>query len=295
LHLGGAWTALATWALARSGGGSCLLRIEDLDPPRVVRGAETRIREDLAWLGFDWDEPLVRQSERAPLYRDAIERLAGQGLVYPCDCSRADIERLASAPHPGEESVYPGTCRDRDPARSMKRPPSLRLRLPDEVVEYEDGILGRVRQDLAREVGDIVLERGDGVFAYHLAVVVDDLGTGITDVVRGADLVTSTPRQSWLARALGGAAPRYHHVPTVCAADGGRLQKRAPGATVRGLRDAGIAATDIVGRLAHGLGLSPTDAPRRPIDVAREAMGKPIAWRREPWRSPTEWAVSFHS
>jgi glutamyl/glutaminyl-tRNA synthetase len=272
-----------------------VLRVEDLDPPRIVQGAEARICEDLAWLGFDWDGPAVRQSERGPLYRAAIDRLARQGLVYPCDCSRADIERLANAPHPGEESVYPGTCRDRDPARPMKRPPSLRLRLPDQVVEYDDGIVGHVGQNLAREVGDIVLVRGDGVFAYHLAVVVDDLDMSITDVVRGADLVASTPRQIWLARTLGGAAPRYHHVPMVCANDGALLQKRAPGATVRSLRDAGIAATAIVGRLAHGLGLSPSYEPRRPIDVAREVVGRPAAWRREPWPSPSEWAVSIRS
>jgi glutamyl-tRNA synthetase len=177
----------------------------------------------------------------------------------------------------------------------MKRPPSLRLRLPDEVVAYDDMIVGPVEQNLAREVGDIVLVRGDGVFAYHLAVVVDDLGMKITDVVRGADLVASTPRQIWLARTLGGAVPRYHHVPMVCSSDGARLQKRAPGATVRCLREVGIAATDIVGRLAYGLGLSPSYEPRRPVDVAREVVGKPVAWRREPWPSPTEWAESVRS
>jgi glutamyl-tRNA synthetase len=232
---------------------------------------------------------VVRQSERHALYERAIEGLVAQGLVYPCDCSRAEIERVASAPHPGEESVYPGTCRERDPTKPMKRPPCLRLRVPDVVVQYDDGIMGSVTQNLAGDVGDFVLRRGDGVFAYHLAVVVDDIGAAITDVVRGADLVTSTPRQIWLARTLGAIPPRYHHVPMVLASDGSRLQKRTLGATLRSLRAAGIPATRIVGRLAQGLGLSRTSDPRRLDEVAREVGDRPVSWRRDPWRVPEDW------
>lgn len=293
LHLGGAWTALASWVVARRAGGACVLRVEDLDPPRVVRGSQARIEDDLRWLGFDWDEGPVLQSERGALYDEAIAKLAARGLVYPCDCSRAEIARVASAPHAGEETLYPGLCRERDPAREMKRLPALRVRVPDEVVAYDDAVVGRVEQNLAREVGDFVLRRGDGVFAYQLAVVVDDLAMGITDVVRGADLVSSTPRQSWLARMLGAGPPRYAHVPLVVATDGTRLEKRTRGATVRELRDAGVAAERVVGELAFGLGLAPTPALATPAAIAR-ALGPqtPIAWRHEPWPIPARLAAA---
>ena len=309
LHLGGAWTALASWVVARrwasvpdgangsgraSGSdgasvGSSTLRFEDLDVARVVTGSRERIEDDLRWLGLDWDEEAVLQSERGALYEEAVATLAARGLVYPCDCSRAEIARAASAPHEGEEAVYPGFCRDRDPARPMKRPPALRVRVPEEVVAYEDGAVGLVTQDLAREVGDFVLRRGDGVFAYQLAVVVDDAAMRITDVVRGADLVGSTPRQIWLGRALGVTPPRYVHVPLVVAPGGARLEKRTPGATVRALRDAGVSAPSVVAALAEGLGLWPDRTPASATDVARAACGHPIAWRRGPWSIPVEW------
>ncbi|HEY8039346.1 MAG TPA: tRNA glutamyl-Q(34) synthetase GluQRS [Polyangiaceae bacterium] len=290
LHLGSAWTALASWVLARRDGGEHVLRVEDLDPPRVVAGAEARIEDDLRWLGLDWDGGPIRQSERATVYEEAIASLAAKGLVYACDCSRAEIARSASAPHAGEETVYPGLCRERDPARAMKRPPALRVRVPDEVVRYDDGALGPVAQNLAREVGDFVLQRGDGVFAYQLAVVVDDVATRITDVVRGADLVSSTPRQIWLARALGGAPPRYAHVPLVVAGDGSRLEKRTRAATVRELRERGVPAERIVGALAHGLGLAPTAAETTALEVARACRGRPVVWRRDPWPIPASLA-----
>lgn len=289
LHLGGVWTALASWVLARKRGGQCLLRVEDLDPPRVVEGADARIEDDLRWLGFDWDGGAVRQSERGAAYQSAIEILAGRGMVYPCDCSRAEIARVASAPHPGEESVYPGTCRDRDPSRKMKRPPSLRVRVPDEIVRYEDTIAGPVEQNLERAVGDFVLRRADGVFAYQLAVVVDDAAAGITEVVRGADLIASAPRQIWLMRALGAAPPRYAHVPLVVSRDGMRLEKRNAAATVRTLRGEGVAATRIIGRLAQGLGLAATDAPATPHDIARGCADRAVVWRRDPWPVPSQW------
>jgi glutamyl-tRNA synthetase len=289
LHLGGAWTALASWVLARRAGGTHVLRVEDIDTPRVVAGSQARIEADLVWLGLDWDEGPVLQSARGPVYEAAIAALDAQGLIYACDCSRAEIARAASAPHPGEDAVYPGTCRGLDPGRPMKRAPSLRVRVPDEEVAYEDGVAGRVAQNLAREVGDFVVRRGDGVFAYQLAVVVDDLAMGVTDVVRGADLVSSTPRQVWLARGLGGAPPRYAHVPLVVAADGARLEKRTPRATVGELRAAGFTAERIVGELAYGLGLAPTAAPATAREVAA-ASAAGIVWRREPWRMPASFA-----
>jgi glutamyl-tRNA synthetase len=289
LHLGGAWTALASWVVARRASGVSLLRIEDLDAARVVPGARARIEEDLRWLGLDWDEQPVQQGERGALYERAVASLAGHGLVYPCDCSRAEVARAASAPHEGEETVYTGFCRDRDPSRPMKRPPAFRLRVPAETVAYEDGALGAVAQHLAREVGDFILRRGDGVFAYQLAVVVDDAEMGVTDVVRGADLARSTPRQIGLARALGLTPPHYVHVPLVVAADGTRLEKRTRGATVRTLREAGVSASSIIGALAHGLGLWSSRKPASAIDVARSTEGRPIVWARDRWPIPTEW------
>jgi glutamyl-tRNA synthetase len=301
LHLGGAWTALASWVLARQAGGAFVLRVEDLDAPRVVAGSEASIVEDLRWLGLDWDEGPIRQSGRAGNYEEAIARLAAQGLTYPCDCSRAEIARVASAPHPGEEVVYPGLCRELDPAREMKRSPALRVCAPDETIVYEDSAAGTVRQNLAREIGDFVLRRGDGVFAYQLAVIVDDLDMGITEVLRGADLVASTPRQIWLAMSLGAPPPRYTHLPLVVAPDGSRLEKRTRGASVRELRQRGVSPERIVGHLAHGLGLAPTSAPATPREIVEQlgvagrspkgasvaGLGSLFRWPREPWRIPT--------
>lgn len=281
LHVGGAWTALASWDLAKSHGGAFVVRVEDLDPPRVVRGAAKTILEDLRWLGLTWDEgPDVggphapyTQSARAASYEAVVDGLGARGLTYPCDCSRAEIVRVASAPHQGEELVYPGTCRDADPAREMKRAPAIRLRVPPGEVGFDDGVLGHFAHDVHRAVGDFVLRRGDGVFAYQLAVIVDDLAMRITDVVRGADLLASTPRQILLARMLGAEPPRFWHVPLVVATDGARLAKRTPGGTIKELREAGFAPGEIVETLREGLGAS-------------AGSGR---WRREPWPIPAAW------
>jgi glutamyl-tRNA synthetase len=264
------------------------LRVEDIDAPRVVHGSQARLEEDLRWLGLDWDEGPFLQSERLALYDAAVTLLANGGLVYACDCSRAEIAQVASAPHPGEEAPYPGTCRERDPARPMRRPPALRIRVPDEVISYTDLIVGTVAQNLRQEVGDFVLRRGDGVFAYQLAVVVDDLAMGITHVVRGDDLVSSTPRQVWLARALGADPPSYVHLPLVVSSNGARLEKRTQGSVVRKLRAAGVPADRIVGELAYGLGLAPTNAAVNPRKVAVTTAGNEVVWRRKPWPIP-EW------
>jgi glutamyl-tRNA synthetase len=272
--------------LARRDAGTFILRVEDIDRRRVVRGSQGRIESDLRWLGLDWDEGPFLQSERSALYEGAITTLQSAGLVYPCDCSRAEIASVASAPHLGEEVVYPGFCRGRDPARAMKRPAALRVRVPSEIIAYEDRIVGTVNQNLRQAVGDFVLRRGDGVFAYQLATLVDDLAMGVTDVVRGDDLVSSTPRQIWLARALDARPPRYAHVPLVASSDGSRLEKRTPGSIVRELREAGVSAERIVGELALGLGLMPTAEPATAREVADAWAGREIAWRREPWRIP---------
>lgn len=249
-----------------------MLRVEDIDRPRVVSGAETRQLDDLRWLGLDWDEgPDVggpagpyRQSERSDRYEAALDALARRGLLYRCDCSRAEIGRVASAPHPGDDGPrYPGTCRELGMReRRWKRPPATRLRVPAGEVIVEDMLQGIVRQDVAAAVGDFVLRRGDGVFAYQLAVVVDDLAMGITEVVRGADLLSSTPRQVLLARLLGGTPPRYAHVPLVVDAGGERLAKRGGGVAVREQRDAGVVPGRLVEALARLLGLAAADSAR---------------------------------
>lgn len=296
LHLGGVWVALASWVLARSEG-ALVLRVEDLDRPRVVAGSEARIIDDLRWLGIAWDEgprrggPFApyRQSERGAVYQAALAKLTELGLTYPCDCSRADIERVASAPHSGEELVYPGTCREKSPRRSFRRSPALRLSTAGAgMVAFDDAIMGHTTQDVAREVGDFVLQRGDGIIAYQLAVAVDDARMAITDVLRGADLIPSTPRQLYVMRLLGLPEPRYWHLPLVVAADGERLAKRTRGVRVSDLRTRGVAAEEIVGRVAHALGLTEREGPCRVEDLRPPAEAN--AWRRDPWRAPSEWA-----
>jgi glutamyl-tRNA synthetase len=293
LHVGGAWTALAAWALARSAAdGASVMRVEDIDTPRVVAGSEERIFDDLAWLGLDYDEHYT-QSKRLPVYEDALAKLEAAGLTYACDCSRAEIARAASAPHPGEELVYPGTCRDAPPDREMKRAPAIRLRVPvGSTVAFEDAVRGPIEQRIDVDVGDFVLRRGDGVFAYQLVVALDDALAKITDVIRADDLLASTPRQILLLRLLGFSdsdIPRYAHVPLVVASDGERLAKRTRGSTIRELRERGLPRDEIIGELAHGLGLVRGDRrPLSPRDVARE-LESPSAWRKDPWRLPAAW------
>lgn len=306
LHVGSASTALASFVTAARSGGVNVLRVEDIDTPRVVRGAAARILEDLTWLGLSWDEgpdeggphaPYV-QSARIDAYARAIAEFRRRGLVYPCDCSRAEIAARtkksdaadaravteASAPH-GEELVYPGTCRDLPHDREMKRPPAQRLRIPTEsVVTFEDGVAGAVTSNVSTQCGDFVLQRGDGLYAYHLAVSLDDLAMKITDVVRGRDLLSSTARQILLMRLMGASAediPRYTHVPLVLGKDGARLAKREPRVMVRDLRAAGVSREAILGLLAQGLGVVPDAAPRNAKDLARIAT---LPFSREPFR-----------
>ncbi len=277
LHLGGVWTALASSLLAREHGGTMLLRVEDIDPPRVVAGSAERILEDLAWLGLAGDGAPVFQSARTAVYEEALRQLGAAGFTYPCDCSRAEIARIASAPHPGEETkdaIYPGTCRDASRDREFKRAPSLRLRVPEgRKVVFRDAIHGVIEEDVAATTGDFVLQRADGVFSYQLVVAIDDAAMGITDVVRADDLLGSTARQVLLMELLGYAtAPTYLHIPLVVAPDGARLAKRTQGVTVRELRARGVASTEIVATLAAAL-FGRTARPLPP----------PRLWRREPW------------
>lgn len=309
LHVGGAYVALASWVLARRAAGAFVVRVEDLDSLRVVPGSEARILEDLAWLGLDADEgpgasgsfcgsygPYA-QSARASRYDAALATLARKGDTYPCDCSRAEIARAASAPHAGEEVVYPGTCRESDPSRAMKRPPAVRLRVPRAadgtcIVAFVDLAAGAIRQDVAHDVGDFVLRRGDGIFAYQLAVLVDDVEMAISEVVRGDDLLPSTPRQILLAELLGHAPPHYLHLPMVVGEDGARLAKRTAGASVRSLRAGGVTSEEIVGAAAHALGFTDSPSPKTPRAVAAEARGREVAWPRAPFAIPASWAAA---
>jgi glutamyl-tRNA synthetase len=269
--MGGACTALCAWLAARSAAGTFIVRIEDLDQPRVVHGATERILDDLRWLGLDWEEgPEVggpwgpyTQTQRVRIYQDAVARLANDSFTYPCDCSRAEIARVASAPHPGEEGpVYPGTCRGRAQQTRYRRAPAIRLAVPIGTVKVNDAVHGLIQSDVSKEVGDFVLQRGDGVFAYQLAVVVDDLAMRVSQVVRGADLIASCARQALLARLLGQEPPAFAHAPLIVAADGTRLAKRARGVRVRDHREAGADPTRIVALLGRALGLCESQQQR---------------------------------
>lgn len=277
LHLGNLRTALLAWLFARSVGGAFVLRMEDLDQPRVRAGAAQRLLEDLRWLGLDWDEgpdvggplgPYV-QSQREALYRSALGRLHARGLLYPCYCTRAELARLASAPQGGADTQarYPGTCRhlserQRHAQEAAGRRPALRFRVPDEPIRFEDDVVGPMVESVAETVGDFVVRRSDGVVAYQLAVVVDDGLMGITQVVRGADLLSSTARQLALFDALGYPRPTtFAHVPLVLDRAGERLAKRDAAAGVGALRAGGMDATTVVGRLAASCGLWPAHEP----------------------------------
>ncbi|AWN23143.1 tRNA glutamyl-Q(34) synthetase GluQRS [Deinococcus irradiatisoli] len=252
MHLGNARTALLAWLHSRAQGGRHLLRIEDLDTGRVRPGAADLIERDLLWLGLDWDAG-YRQSERLDLYASALERLD----TYPCTCTRREIQAAmqasASAPH-GPEAVYPGTCAAAAPA-DPNRPAAQRWRVPDATICVEDGWSNETLcQYLPGEVGDFVLRRNDGVYAYHLAVVVDDAEMQVTDVVRGADLLPSTPRQVALQRALGYATPRYFHVPLMTDFRGERLAKRGGAPSLEALRESGASPRRLLAALALSLG-----------------------------------------
>ncbi len=221
LHFGSLVAALGSYLEARSHGGEWLLRIEDVDPPRVVAGAADAILRTLEAFGFEWDGPVVHQSRRLAAYRDALEHLIREGWVYPCTCSRKQI--TAAARRGVDGPVYPGHCRAR---RLGHGPAALRLRVPAARIVFDDALQGRVACDVAAECGDFVLQRADGVYTYQLAVVVDDAAQGITHVVRGADLLASTPRQIILQGLLGLPTPRYLHLPVVLDARGDKLSKQ---------------------------------------------------------------------
>ncbi|WP_409995599.1 tRNA glutamyl-Q(34) synthetase GluQRS [Cyanobium sp. ATX 6F1] len=255
LHWGNLRTALLSWLDARLHRGEWLLRFDDLDRPRNRVGAEDAILRDLDWLGLHWDGPLLRQSERRGLYGSVLSALRRSGELYPCRCSRRMLAD-PSAPH-GEAPVYPGTCRGRPNRWGIEagRLPSWRLRLPDAPIQWRERLAAPGILQAARQVGDPVLRRADGVLAYHLTTAVDELALGITTVVRGEDLWASTAPQVAVIEALGGVAPSYAHVPLWRQPSGERLAKRQGAEGLAAWRSEGLGAPEVIGRLAGSLGL----------------------------------------
>jgi glutamyl-tRNA synthetase len=261
LHLGNAQTFLINWALARQKGWAIALRIEDLDTPRTKSGADQQAIDDLQWLGIDWDTgPSYQLANLAP-YESALDRLRDMDLIYPCSCSRRDIQEAASAPHDQNERRYPGTCRPpADPAFGAGQPQALRLKVPDAAIEFDDALRGVQRINPQQQVGDFVVRTKAGLPAYQLAVVLDDVAAGITDVVRGDDLIDSTARQIVLYHQLDlGPVPTYWHTPLVRGEDGRRLAKRHGDTRLASFRTMGVDAVRVIGLVAHLLGM--TDEP----------------------------------
>ena len=262
-HVGNARTYLLAWLSARSQGGRVVLRIEDVDSPRVKPGAAAEACDDLRWLGLDWDDGPIIQTQRLYLYKSALNTLQSSELVYPCTCTRTDVERAASAPHAEHEGpVYPGTCAGRsvaDAAALGDQPYCWRFRLPERSPQWIDGFRGRAAIDLHTVGSDFVVWKAprpgvEATPAYQLAVVVDDAAQGVTEVIRGDDLIPSTPRQLLLYETLNLRPPRFTHVPLVVGPDGRRLAKRHGDTRLSALRAAGVTAESLLGLLAWSCG-----------------------------------------
>jgi glutamyl-tRNA synthetase len=266
LHLGNARTFLVNWLLGRRLGWKIILRIEDLDGPRVKPAADVQAIDDLRWLGLNWDSGPIYQSTRAHHYRAAADGLVGAGIAYPCVCTRRESETAASAPHAEDgAAVYPGTCRDRfksvaDARAQSGREPALRFKVTPRVVEIDDQFAGTHRIDVGA-LGDFVIFKSDGTAAYHLAVVVDDAAMEISDVVRGDDLLESAARQVLIYQALGFSEkiPRWWHLPLVVGTDGRRLAKRHGDTRLDYYRRGGVSSQRILGLLARWCGIPCTD------------------------------------
>jgi len=275
LHLGNARTFLINWLLARQNGWKILLRIEDIDGPRIKPNADKQALQDLSWLGIDWDDGPIYQSIRLPIYQSAIEGLLSTGQAYPCICTRKEVDSAASAPHADDgAAVYPGTCRNRfatvdEARRAAGKPPAIRLAVPPGTTQFTDRFRGPALFDVARQLGDFVIAKADGTPAYQLAVVIDDAQSGVTEIVRGDDLLDSTPRQILLYHALSlqSSIPHYTHVPLVVGPDGRRLAKRHGDTRLATYRAAGIAAGDILALLAHWCGIATKARPTKAADL----------------------------
>lgn len=286
MHLGNVFSALLSWLSARSKGGEWLLRIEDLDPQRSRREYADMIMEDLRWLGLEWDEGPGRervsaepywQSERSDIYEKYLRKLCAKGLVYPCHCTRADI-LATQAPHESDgRVVYKGTCRPKAGYMAdLSEVAALRLMVPDEEVRFTDGHYGEGMVNLAQQCGDFIVRRKDGAWAYQLAVVVDDALMGVTEVVRGRDLLLSAPQQMYVARLLGFDSPAFTHLPLLCNAAGQRLSKRDKSLDMGALRER-FTPEEVIGRLAFLAGLTDREEP-----MAAKELVDYFSWERVP-------------
>lgn len=276
MHLGNVFSAMLAWLSVRSQNGEMVLRIEDLDPDRCRPEYAETLKDDLRWLGLDWDREQIPQSRRSAAYEVQFQRLQAQGLIYPCYCTRGELH-AASAPHASDgRFIYAGTCRNLTPEeRAAKtKAPAWRLVVPDRVYGFTDGLQGAFSENLARDCGDFIVRRADGVYAYQLAVVTDDGQGGVTQVVRGMDLLDSTPRQLYLYELLGLQAPEFYHVPLLTAPDGRRLSKREKDLDLGALRMTHSPA-QILGKLAFLAGILD-----RPEAVSAKELASVFSWEK---------------
>lgn len=271
MHLGNVFAALMAWLAVRSQNGTMLLRMEDLDTQRTKPEYADILREDLDWLGLTYDAETQAQSNRTAVYRRYFEGLSDMDLLYPCYCTRAQLHSV-NAPHQSDGTyVYPGTCRSltEEEKSQYDRAPSWRVKVPDRWMSVNDRIQGIYQENLAQDCGDFVVCRGDGAFVYQMAVVVDDGESGVTQVVRGVDLLSSSPRQMYLQELFGFPTPEYAHVPLLVASDGRRLSKRDRDMDLNYLRGR-LTAPEVIGMLAHAAGLLPAYSPVKADELISE-------------------------
>ncbi len=273
LHLGNLLCMLLSYLSVRSKGGKFLLRIEDLDAPRCPQRLSLQAIEDLEWFGFTWDEKPLFQSQRTAIYQEHLEMLQKKGLIYPCFCTRAQL--MASvAPNLGDtQVVYQRTCasltKEEIEKLSQNRSPAMRMRVPDEIITFEDGLYGLQSENLAKDCGDFILRRSDGLFGYQLAVVVDDALSGVNEVVRGRDILTATPRQIYLLRELGYPVPEYIHIPLLMDCHGRRLAKRDKDLDLTALSKR-FTPDELLGKLAYSAGILPEERPASLTELTKQ-------------------------
>ena len=276
MHLGNVFAAIIAWASARSQDGEMVLRMEDLDTQRTSTEFADILRQDLAWLGLDYDRETAPQSRRSETYDTYFAQLRDLGLLYPCYCTRSQLHGV-NAPHLSDGTyVYPGTCRELTDAQrtAFSRAPAWRVKVPDRVWELEDLCQGHYILNLATQCGDMVMRRADGVYVYQLAVTVDDGEAGVTEVVRGMDLLSSAPRQMYLQELFGFPHPRYGHVPLLLAPDGRRLSKRDRDMDLGYLR-AQMSPERLIGSLAHAAGLIDV-----PSSLSAKELAQEFSWEK---------------
>jgi len=276
MHLGNVFAAMVAWLSVRSREGALVLRIEDLDTQRTNRENADLLRQDLLWLGLDWDWEMPPQSQRAKVYDGYFDRLSELGLVYPCYCSRSQLHTV-NAPHTSDGTyIYPGTCRHLTPdqRKSFDKLPAWRVQVPDRVISLQDMAMGVYSQNLASECGDFLIRRADGVYMYQLAVTVDDGEAGVTEVVRGVDLLSSSPRQIYLQQLFGFSQPEYGHVPMLVAPDGRRLSKRDRDMDLGQLRK-DYSPEQILGALAHASGILD-----KPCAISARELAGEFRWNK---------------